>query len=62
MVPVEKLLPFQKSLNGYVQFDDDYFTQMVQLERSKSGYKEKKCLVEFLCNDKIVSCNEVELT
>jgi hypothetical protein len=61
-VPVEKLLPFQKSLSAYVEFDDDYFTQVVQFERVEQRYREQKCLLEILCDDKVVSCTQIELT
>ena len=61
-VPVDKLLPFQYSISAYVEFDDDYFTQIVQFERVNNQYKEKICLLEILHNDKVVSCNEIELT
>lgn len=46
-----------------MDFDNDcYFTQLVQFERVGNQYKDKKCLLEVFHNDKIVSCNEIELT
>ena len=61
-VSVGTLLPFQRSLSAYVEFDDDYFTQSVTFEKFRERFKKENCLLEFLCNEKVVSCNELELT